>query len=499
MRSGQPRILLFILLAVIFVIAVLSLIFVRSPVIHAVDPERSGAGDVVTLTGKHFGSETGRVVIGGRAVPRANYREWSDVRVRFVVPGKNYAGLLHLEVKGKPSNQMLFVNTDSAPVPVGGSSQLQISPYVYSVSPNVVPPGRKVVVSGRNFGVSHAVGRIVLEPDPARGEELLGFPQEYVLPEALITLWSTDTIEFYAPAGIISDRIRVYTAQGSSEDRTFEIQDQVGTYQYRDPREISFSLAVNAQRSKDDQTSELAEENESGGIDDQLVIWMPGIPDSSSQRNTDFSRIFPQPQFRNDTMIKFVFSHADIYRLLRLGFSVELLGVNAVVKRYAIETTLLPSRVSAQYDQSHPVYRRHMGDGGGIIIDDELRRRAATLGGRSSNPLLISQALFAAVRSRFNTDEEGADSRSYALELAGLLRARGIPARVITGILMPPGEGARYHHWVEWYAVDFGWVPADVYLADAIDEEQVWAMGFEQEPQYYDGNLDSLRVEIHQG
>ncbi|MFW6363848.1 MAG: hypothetical protein ACOC0D_08400, partial [Spirochaeta sp.] len=71
--------------------------------------------------------------------------------------------------------------------------------------------------------------------------------------------------------------------------------------------------------------------------------------------------------------------------------------------------------------------------------------------------------------------------------------------RVITGVLVPPGFSPRYHHWVEWYVLDFGWVPMDPYVADAIQESLPWAEGFTAEPGYYSENLDPFRVEVHRG
>ncbi|AFG38517.1 IPT/TIG domain-containing protein [Spirochaeta africana] len=524
-----------VLLLVVLMIWGISTLAAVGPRIDSVSPTAGRAGDVVIVEGRGF-SESGRIEIGGRVVPRANIREWADRRIRFSVPGPVYTGLVRVAVNGTVSNAMLFTNRESAPTVSGGEAAYQTAPFIYSVSPNVSAPGREVTISGRNFGVSSAAGSIVLRPQGRADDEIGGFPSEYVVPSSSISLWSTDTIRFFAPYGIVADQVMVRTAHGESDLDSLELQDLVGTYRYRNPQEIVFSYALtvagaeavtaeatdvtDAQNEADpaagnvsaeavttgaaaadeDQERQADEESRDAGVSGELVLWLPAVPESPFQRAVEYTRLYPEPRYADQDMLKYVLPRSWIEPRTRLTQPGELVRKHVALTRYTVETTLLPSAVRSGYQADNPLYREYLGPTAGVPVDSATRSDARSLGGSSSNPLTIARNLFSGVRARLQpAGEDAASSREYAVLMASLLRSRDIPARVITGVLIPPGDVARYHHWVEWFALDFGWVPMDPFLADAIAAELPWAAGFEEEPGYYSENLDAHRAALHRG
>lgn len=487
-------------LFIVFGLAVL-LIGVLSnpqPYIDSIEPRKAGAGDIVRLEGSSFGSseEEGRVRIGGQAVPIANIREWSDTRIRFSVPGPGYSGLVHVRAHGYESNALLFINNDNVPTASGGQGDYA-EPFIYSISPNVAAPGELVTLDGRDFGVFSSVGRIIVSPASDRGEELQFFPEHYSIPRSHIVLWSNDTIQFRAPHGIVTDELRLQTEYGESTSGKFELEGQVGTMQYRDPSTISIGLVVSA-RIEDSEEDNPGDTHE--GVEDELVLWMPGASNTPAQRDLGYSRICPSPMFHNEDVFQFVFPYLQLQHRFHGDRLRELVRLNMTATRYAVETTLLEDQVSSDYNEDNPLYRNFLGSGYGVEVDDRAQRLGRELGGRSENPLTIARRLFSGIRERLSVDGDDPDSsQHYALETAALLRSRGIPARVITGVLVPPQASPRYHHWVEWYALDFGWVPMDPYIADALSAELEWTQHMEEEAEYYRENMDSYRLAIHRG
>jgi hypothetical protein len=77
-----------------------------APLVEAVLPERSAAGQPVDVVGQHFGDGDGVVSFGGRA---AEVLLWTDRRVRVRVPScPEGALLLVVTAGGAPSNAVRF-------------------------------------------------------------------------------------------------------------------------------------------------------------------------------------------------------------------------------------------------------------------------------------------------------------------------------------------------------------------------------------------------------
>lgn len=494
----RRQVLLLAALAALITVIVLFARFMQPLVeIDSISPTRGPSGEIVVVHGQGFLGDSTRIRIGNRIVPRANIREWADSRIRFLVPGPAYSGLVTVEVDGLISNPVLFTNTDGLPQSAAGSTSLHAyEPFVFSVSPNVVPPGREVTISGRDFGVTRSLGSIVLQPDEGRGEELQYYPERYIVPDSHIILWTNDTIRFYSPNGIIADQLYIETREGRSDALRFELQDTVGTYQYRNPYEIAAGFVFDVQVAAEDAETELSMIS---GVGNEVVLWLPSVPERPEQRLVQNLRLYPEPRYFGSNAMKFVFSDKDILPRLSMHDRTELIRMHTALTRYSVETTLLPDRVVAGYQVDHPLYRDFLGSSPGIEVTQETRNRSLTLGGRGSNPLVIARNLFAAVRNELNiSGDDAVESAEYARLLTSLLRSRDIPARIVTGILFPPETGSLYyHHWVEWYVLDFGWLPMDPYVADAVAAGLDWVQGFPEDPLFYRENLDPYRLTLH--
>jgi len=76
------------------------------------------------------------------------------------------------------------------------------------------------------------------------------------------------------------------------------------------------------------------------------------------------------------------------------------------------------------------------------------------------------------------------DCTEYSDLFVALCRAKGIPARVITGYTARFDEVSPKHHWVEVYLKDYGWVPFDPSWGDT-EDKFIRNMAFERlQPAY---------------
>ncbi len=78
-----------------------------APYLSGIDPASGEPGDVVTVSGLHFGGgEDSCVYFAG--VPAASYVSWSDTRIRVRVPGLAASGPLYVITPGGTSNSLTF-------------------------------------------------------------------------------------------------------------------------------------------------------------------------------------------------------------------------------------------------------------------------------------------------------------------------------------------------------------------------------------------------------
>jgi transglutaminase-like putative cysteine protease len=130
--------------------------------------------------------------------------------------------------------------------------------------------------------------------------------------------------------------------------------------------------------------------------------------------------------------------------------------------------------------------------------------------GKERNPYRKARLLYRFVTQRMkysksadNTDVAEAvkagsgDSYSLAMVYTALLRASGIPARPVAGVLVYGDKQTIDHYWTEFYLPGFGWIPADPGLGAGARFD-----GFPSRSDaanYYFGNLDNQHITFTEG
>jgi transglutaminase-like putative cysteine protease len=89
------------------------------------------------------------------------------------------------------------------------------------------------------------------------------------------------------------------------------------------------------------------------------------------------------------------------------------------------------------------------------------------------------------------------DSCLAALLYCTLLRSAGIPCQPVAGVLVNRNRQTMNHYWAEFWIDGFGWVPVD----PAMGAKAVPApfSVYEDQPNFYFGNIDSQRIAFSRG
>jgi hypothetical protein len=90
-----------------------------------------------------------------------------------------------------------------------------------------------------------------------------------------------------------------------------------------------------------------------------------------------------------------------------------------------------------------------------------------------------------------------ADSYSYAIIAAALLRAAGLPTLPVAGYLVDPSRRAVRHYWAEVYIYGLGWVPLDPILGSGASPGGV-RVPWEDRSRYF-GGLDNRHIAFSRG
>jgi hypothetical protein len=93
--------------------------------------------------------------------------------------------------------------------------------------------------------------------------------------------------------------------------------------------------------------------------------------------------------------------------------------------------------------------------------------------------------------------DRSADSYSYAIIAAALLRAAGLPTLPVAGYLVDPSRRAVRHYWAEVYLYGIGWVPLDPILGSGASPGGMRAP-WEDRSRYF-GGLDNRHIAFSRG
>ena len=473
------------------------------PRLETITPARGKAGDTMILTGRNFGAarKTSEVRIAGVSPTSTDFSEWTDARISVTIPDEATAGIVYVITPSGRSRGMLFINQSDIPVPASGSARPG-DPYIVSNTDNPIQPpaarvGDTIKIYGMNFGLEKGSSEVYftwagMEPatsgslDPANLLPARDYNLDY-------TSWSDREITLRVPDGAASGNVLVRSDKGTSNAAYFVVNRGAGTKTYTSPRTCSVQYAM------DVTVSAAAGES-------TLYLWMPRILPGPEQRK--IQAVAQEPAALLETTDTALYSLSNLQKGSKARISMSWM-----FDRYTVRTQVNPADVPRVYDTSTDLYAKFTAKDPLVPSESpEVVKAAAGIVGGETNPWLKARRIYDWLLTQFSYSPAAVEGGAAALRskrgnafvysslYCALLRASGIPARMVAGYIAGgSGQPTRRHFWDEFYVETLGWVPVDPLLG----EEPSLIPG--QLPEdfdgsaYYFGNLDNSHITFTKG
>jgi len=469
------------------------------PFLHVVAPNIANPGDLVRLEGQNFGNERGlgRVEFDGIPVTTSSYILWTDTRIELRIPAQAGSGLIKVYTDEGVSNPRMFVSQSQLPNLPSGQLVQTIGPVISSLSAEKGMIGSVLTIKGLNFGVnrdssivrfSWAAAATVPASSDAGSSEFIS-PSER---DGEYELWSDKEIRVRVPDGAVSGGVSVQTARGISTAHYFELTNIPGQRSLISRRTYAVSHFVSISN------IQATEPN-------AMYVWMANPVESATQRNVQVLDRSHVPLVQN-------YGGLSIYQVEDLipGFAFAITQSH-VLQSFSLDTLVNPDQIKAAPTPLPALYSLYTN--ADSMIDpalpglDAFVRQAV---GREKNPYRSAKLLFDALLKRFDYDFDNREddlakvlqsntANGWALVrlYTAALRAVGIPARPVSGVVLEENQRAWNHQWAEFYIYGFGWIPADPVMALG-GGNAPFRPAYSDYNRYF-GNLDDRRISYSRG
>jgi transglutaminase-like putative cysteine protease len=480
--------------------AYLTLRALSRPRIESLEPSLGDAGGEVLLRGRNFGSMRGegRVDVDGMSPTSGSYLSWADAEIRLRLPASFDSGLLHVVTRNGRSNPKLFMNRARLPVLAPGTAAGGSGPRIDSISPEEGTIGSLLVVSGSGFGESRGESEFRFawaagaedSPLPGESSPLLSVsPSEA---ELGYELWSDKELRLRVPDGAVSGSVYLVSDKGRSNAAFFRVFSAAGSKRYSSRARYSLSQSVSITKVRVAGPAE-------------LYLWAPLPAESASQRMVAILGQDPAPMvgdYRGTALFRFPGLASGKDRSMSQSFLVESFAVEAaidpavgplrpqeppaLVAAYSAPDALVPSSAPAVQELARKILHGERGSWRAArLVWDWLKANLAWTDRHEHARVLDALS------------DRSADSYSYAILAAALLRAAGLPTLPVAGYLVDTSRRTVRHYWAEVYLYGLGWVPLDPVLGSGASPGG-FRPPWEDRSRYF-GGLDNRHLAFSRG
>ncbi len=481
----------------------------RKPVVSEIAPSVGAPGDVLIIRGQNFGQSRGfsYVELCGNRLTESGYVSWDDDLIKVIVPGNTEDGLVYVVTRAGKSNPEFFANELAIPIEMPENPMFSI-PIISELSVSEAAPGQVLSITGRNFGSSRGDSNVYFTT--YRGSEreenipdLAGTGVEaerkaytgFVTPSEAdfdFEYWSENEIRVRVPEGAMTGSVFVATSEGRSTLQPFTVRSrsgvkhmtsqhtyliQVGADFYNIkgtgdaavtihlPRPVTYAWQPQAVLTESDPAPALLEYKGTS-------IFQVAAADKTSAKNSAGARqnfVVTSCGLECEIWKDYVMSYREKDRMLYKTYTRadEIIPSN---KKAVLD--LLPQiifQVKNPYRQAELVFDYFVAN---YSVLPKLRNGDA-------DPLDLIK-------------RKKGDAYDFAVLYAALLRAAGVPCRMLSGVLIDADKHSRNHWWNEFYLEDYGWVPVDAALGAGMDFKPFQGESTYRKP--YFGNIDAQRV-----
>jgi transglutaminase-like putative cysteine protease len=470
------------------------------PRLESITPTRGKPGDVMILSGRNFGNprETSEVRISGISPTSQDYTEWTDTRISVRIPDEATSGIVYVLTKSGRSGGLLFISQSDIPQPASGASRPG-DPYIVNkdnpIQPSAARVGDLVTIYGMNFGLEKGSSEVYFTWSGFQNSAGGSLDLTNLLPARDYNLdyvsWSDREIRLRVPDGAASGNVLVKSDKGTSNAAYFVVNRGAGSKSYLSPRKYSVQYGMNVS------VAAAAAEN-------TLYLWMPRILPTPEQRTIESVGQDPSPLL--DTTAASLYSFTNLQKGGKYKISMSWM-----FDRYAVATQVTPGDVPATVTTSELYAAFTAPDRLVPSTSPDVTKAAAAVVGGEKNPWLKARRVYDWLIAQVSYNAAAGDTVAalrtkkgnafvYSSLYCALLRAAGVPSRMVSGYLVgDSGQPARRHFWDEFYVETLGWIPVDPALGD--DKTLLPtnpAPDFDSRA-YYFGNLDNQHITFTKG
>lgn len=494
---------------VILISALITRTVNEKPVIFSTSQQVGLPGDVISIRGRFFNNskEDSYVEIAGNRLTESSYVSWNDDEIVITIPSNTQDGLLYVVCGNKRSNPDFFANKMMIPIAIE-QDPLYANPAITSLSAESLYVGEILTITGKNFGTKKSSAQVYFSTKKTRQQETENNynsimskedSTEYIPASDLdfdYDFWSETEIRVYVPDGAFSGYVYVATENGNSPKIPFKVQQRAGVKNYGTKN--IYLVQTNADIS-----------DIRGTKDSVISLRLPLPQKTADQPIIELTESNPKPLIENydntsvfqitmDKIGKNSYTTNEKYRITQ----------NHVITVRSVETSINVDQVAIPRDRRRMLYRTYTKADKLVPADvPELEKLMPTIVYNSINPYRQAKLIYDymirtySIQDRLRKGDANCldmlktnrgDAYDFAVLYAAMLRTVGVPAKVMSGILVDADKNARPHWWVNFYLDNFGWVPADPALGAGLKYNGFQSR--ENPATYYFGNLDSQHI-----
>ena len=481
----------------------------RKPVLTEIAPSVGAPGDVLILRGQNFGSSRGfgYVELCGNRLTESSYVSWDDDLIKVIVPGNTEDGLVYIVTRAGKSNPEFFANELAIPVEMPENPMFSV-PIISELSVTEAFVGQVLTISGRNFGSNRGESNVYFTTytGSEREEKIpdlttAGVASDKKLYPGFVSpceadfdfeYWSDNEIRVRVPEGAASGSVFVATNEGRSVLQPFAIKSRAGVKNLSSQHTYLIQVGADFYNIK-------------GSNDAAVTIHLPRPITYSWQPQAVLTESVPEPallEYRGSSI--FQMTPADKTSAknstgARQNFVVTSCGIECEIwkdyvmpfrekdrmlyKTYTRSDEIVPSNKKAVVDLLPQII---------FQVKNPYRQAELVFDYFVANYSVLPKIRNGDADPLDLIKRKKGDAYDFAVLYAALLRAAGVPCRILSGILIDADKHSRNHWWNEFYLEDYGWVPVDTALAAGMDFKPFQGEHVSGKP--YFGNIDAQRV-----
>lgn len=481
----------------------------EKPVILSVSQQVGSAGDVISIHGKYFNNakENSYVEIAGNRLTESSYISWSDEEITVSIPTNTQDGLLYVVSNAGRSNPDFFANQEAIPVSVPVTS-INTSPQISTISAEQLYVGQVLTITGKNFGAKKSSAQVYFSTKKtlnqiSENQRNSGNPMEdaaeYIAASDIdfdYEYWSENEIRVYVPDGAATGYVFVANENGKSGKIPFTVMQRAGVKNYISKNTYLVQVSADVADIK--------------GTKDSVVSLRLPLPQTTGEQPVvELTETEPVPLLDNyDNTAVFQIAMDKTGKNTFAVSEKNRISQSHVITVKSVETLIDVDYVAIPKNRKRMLYKTYTKRDKLVPADvPELVNLLPNVIYKSINPYRQAKLIYEYMIANYKiTDKvkqgepnclemlktKKGDAYDFAVLYAALLRTAGVPAKVMSGVLVDADKLTRVHWWVNFYIDDFGWVPADPALGAGLEYK-----GFsthENPAKYYFGNLDGQHI-----